>query len=191
MTSKKKKALIFNTEIRNKAGYQSKGKPAFVAIGKFRRPHGVRGEVVMDNISINTERIVKGTVLFVGEQHQEVTVHSARKTHNGMLISLEGYLDRDLAGEFRNQLVHFRTEDLPELPDGGFYLYELIGMRVSTDNSEFLGRIHEVMETGANDVYVVKKQSDSTELLLPAIESVILDINFDTEEVTVKLPEWL
>ena len=87
--------------------------------------------------------------------------------------------------------MHFRTEDLPELPDGGFYLYELIGMRVSTDNSEFLGRIHEVMETGANDVYVVKKQSDSTELLLPAIESVILDINFDTEEVTVKLPEWL
>lgn len=191
MTSKKKKALIYDTKISKKAGYRSKGKPAFVAIGKFRRPHGVHGEIVMDNISINTDRIVKGASLFVGERHLEVTVHSARSTHKGMLISLEGYLDRDLAGEFRNQLVHVQTEYLPELPDGEFYLFELIGMRVNTEDSEFLGTIHEVMETGANDVYVVKKQSDPAELLLPAIESVILDINFDAEEITVKLPEWL
>ena len=191
MTSKKKKALIVDTKISTKAGYQSKGKPAFVAIGKFRRPHGIHGEIVMDNITINTSSIVKGTALFVGERHLEVTVHSARKTHKGMLVSLEGYLDRDLAGEFRNHFVYFRTEDLPELPAGEFYLYKLIGMRVLTEDSDYLGTIHEVMETGANDVYVVKKQPDSAELLLPAIESVILNINFDAEEVTVKLPEWL
>ena len=191
MTLKKKKALIVDTKISTKAGYQSKGEPAFVAIGKFRRPHGIHGEIVMDNITINTGSIVKGTALFVGERHLEVTVHSARKTHKGMLVSLEGYLDRDLAGEFRNHFVYFRTEDLPELPAGEFYLYKLIGMRVLTEDSDYLGTIQEVMETGANDVYVVKKQSDSAELLLPAIESVILDINFDTEEVTVKLPEWL
>jgi 16S rRNA processing protein RimM len=70
-----------------------------------------------------------------------------------------------------------------------FYLFEIVGLRVITEDGEEVGMVEEVMETKANDVYVIRKD-DGSELLLPAIESVIRDINFDEEVIVVALPEW-
>ena len=171
------------------AGAQNQGLPAFVAIGKFRRPHGVRGEIVMEILTQFPERIIPGLSVYVGKRYVEHQVTKVRAIHEALLISLKGYADRDLAGEFRNQYVYMRIEDLPELPEEEFYLFELVGLRVTTEAGVEVGIVEEVMETKANDVYVIRKD-DGSELLLPAIESVILDINFDDEVIVVVLPEW-
>jgi 16S rRNA processing protein RimM len=107
-----------------------------------------------------------------------------------MIVKFQGIADRDAAGELRNQLVYVKTEDLPQLPDGEFYLHRIIGFQVIDEAGAVLGTLREILETGANDVYLVKAGQSEEELLLPAIESVILDVNFEKREMIVRLPEW-
>ena len=174
----------------DKAGEPKQGKPAFIAIGKFRRSHGVKGEIKMEILTHFPERIVPGISVYIGEKHLKQQVKSARMTHQEILVSFEDILNCEDVSQFTNQIAYMRIEDIPALPEDEFYLFELIGMRVVTEDNEFLGTLREVMETKANDVFVIQKDDESPELLLPVIDSVILDIDFEEEVITVTLPEW-
>jgi 16S rRNA processing protein RimM len=81
-------------------------------------------------------------------------------------------------------------EDAVPLDEGEVYLYQLIGMTVQTDDGRELGQITEVLETGANDVYIVKSP-DYGEVLIPATDETILETNAETRRIVVKLPEGL
>lgn len=174
----------------NKAGEPKQGKPAFIAIGKFRRSHGVRGEIKMEILTHYPERIVPGLSVFIGEKHVQQRVKSARMAHQEILISFVGITNCEDVSIFTNQIAYMQTVDIPDLPEDEFYLFELIGMRVVSEEDEFLGTLREVIETKANDVFVIQKDDESEELLLPVIDSVILDIDFEEEVITVRLPEW-
>jgi 16S rRNA processing protein RimM len=151
--------------------------PEFLAVGQLRRPHGVRGEILMSVWTEYPERIVPGASLYVGESHTPVHVRSVRWHRDDMLIAFEGYLTCEAVGLFRNQILMVRTADLPPLDEGEYYLHQLIGMVVIDDQAgTTLGVITEILETGANDVYIVRNESGS-EILLPAIDPVILDID--------------
>ena len=79
--------------------------------------------------------------------------------------------------------------ELPELDEDTYYWVDLIGMKVYTTTDQFLGRIESILETGSNDVYVVKKHE--TEVLIPALESVVLEIDLEHNRMQVDLPEGL
>lgn len=91
-----------------------------------------------------------------------------------MLITLDGYEDRDKAEALRGELVLVRLEDAVPLRHGEYYHHQIIGLSVVTDEGEELGSVAEIIKTGANDVYVVRGQGG--EVLLPAIQSVIRKI---------------
>ena len=164
--------------------------PAFVAVGKLRRPHGVQGEMLMEVHTDFPERLTEGKTVFVGTEYRPYRFTSTRHHNLGMIVKFNGISDRDSAGELRNQLVYVKTDDLPKLPEGEFYLHQIIGFKVLDENGVILGYLQEILETGANDVYLVKPEQSQEELLLPAIESVILDVNFENREIIVRLPEW-
>ncbi|NSW51942.1 MAG: 16S rRNA processing protein RimM [Anaerolineae bacterium] len=166
------------------------GEPAYIAVGKIRRPHGVKGEMLMEVLTDFPERLTRGKIVYVGATYQLHTIQSTRNHAAGMLVRMEGYEDPEKAGELRNAMVYVKTSELPVLPDGEFYLHQIIGFKVVDERKILLGFLVEILETGANDVYLVKSEHNDDELLLPAIESVILDVNFDTREMVVRLPEW-
>jgi 16S rRNA processing protein RimM len=168
------------------SGSPGSGEPVFLAIGRLRRPHGVRGEVLMDVLTDFPERIKPGTTVYIGERHEPLQIKSCRWKKPEMLVSFEGYEDREQAGQLRNRLVFVRSEDRPPLPAGEYYHHELIGMRVVGDTGNELGVLTDILQTGANDIYVVKTQDDA-ELLLPAIEPVILDIDIEQGVMRVHL----
>lgn len=166
-----------------------KGESIYLAIGFLRRPHGVMGEMIMDLHTDFPERIKPGRKVYLGDKHESVTLGSVRTHANGMLVKIRGFDDPESAGRFRNHWVYVKSSEVPSLPAGQVYKYELIGLDVIDDAANPLGKIAEVLETGANDVYIVR--DDKKEILLPAIPEVILKVDMETKVMTVHLIDGL
>ncbi|HSO12444.1 MAG TPA: ribosome maturation factor RimM [Anaerolineales bacterium] len=165
------------------------GEPLYLSAGFLRRPHGVRGEIIMDLHTDFPERMKKGRKLFVGDDHKPMTIAGVRPHQTGLLVKFKGVDTPEDAGLYRNQWVYVQTKDVP-LPEGQHYKHELLGLKVVDENNNPLGGLVEIMETGANDVYVVRDDSGK-ETLLPAIPSVILDLDIERGFLKVHLLEGL
>lgn len=166
------------------------GEPVYLTVGFIRRPHGLHGEMMMDLHTDFPERMKSGRKLLVGEEHQPMILASARPHQAGLLIKFRGIDTPESAGRFRNQWVYIKSSDVPKLPDGKIYQHELLGFQVLDENGQVLGELVEILETGANDVYVVRDES-GREILLPAIPAVILDVDSERRLMRVHLLEGL
>ncbi len=167
-----------------------KGESIYLAIGFLRRPHGVSGEIIMDLHTDFPDRIKAGRKVYIGEKYEAATFGSVRVHGNGLLVSLRGYDTPETAGRFRNQWVYVKAKDVPPLPEGKHYKYEMIGLEVVDDNGNALGKLAEILETGANDVYIVRDEAGK-EILLPNIPSVILNVDMEARVVKVHLIDGL
>jgi 16S rRNA processing protein RimM len=103
-----------------------------------------------------------------------------------LLIAFQGYEDREAVGELRNQLVMVRADDRPPLEEGEYYHHQILGLRVFNEDGQFLGQVVEILETGANDVLVIRPEQGA-ELLLPMLESTVLSVNLESGELQVHL----
>ena len=166
------------------------GEPVYLVVGFLRRAHGVHGEMLMDLHTDFPERLRSGRKLFVGEEHKPMILASARSHAKGMLVRLKGIETPEDAVRVRNQWVYVKTSEVPALPDGQIYQHELFGFKVVDENENPLGELVEIIETGANDVYVVRDESGK-EILLPAIPSVILALDPARRFMRVHLLEGL
>lgn len=166
------------------------GEPLYLSVGFLRRPHGVKGEIVMDLHTDFPERMKSGRKLFIGEERQPVTLTSVRPHQSGLLVKFKGVETPEQAGKFRNQWVYVKKSDLPPLSEGQLYQFELLGFLVVDEDGNPLGELVEILETGANDVYVVRDDS-GREILLPNIPSVILDLEPASRTMRVHLLEGL
>ena len=166
------------------------GEPVYLVVGFLRRAHGVHGEMIMDLHTDFPERLRSGRNLFVGEERKPMTLSGTRPHAKGMLVKLKGVETPEDAVPLRNQWVYVQTTDVPSLPKGKLYQHELFGFQVVDENGESLGELVEIIETGANDVYVVRNESGK-EILLPAIPSVILELDSERRLMRVHLLEGL
>ena len=171
-------------------GSPTVGEPEYLVVGFLRRPHGVKGEMLMDVRTDFPERLKTGMTVFVGDAYQPMVLVSRRQHAAGMLVRFRGIKTPEEAGLYRNTWVSVPTADRPDLPEGEYYHHQLIGLRVITDEDVELGKLVDIIETGANDVYVVR-EADGSEILLPAIPSVILDIGLADRQMRVHLLEGL
>ena len=89
----------------------------------------------------------------------------------------------------RNAVIYVQTDSLPTLPEGEYYFHQLIGLHVIDENAQPVGILSEIMETGANDVYVLISP-DGEEILIPAIDEVIKKVDLERGEIIINLPEW-
>lgn len=168
------------------AGSPSVGEPVFLVVGKIHRPFGLRGELLMGIQTDFPERLQPRVTVYVGDDHVPLDIHAIREHGRLLRISFDGLTNPEEAGEYRNQFVYVRADDRPQLPEGEFYHHQLIGLHVVSDEGDILGILTKIIETGANDVYVVRSENDR-EVLLPAIESVILDIDLERSEMRVRV----
>jgi len=144
----------------------------------------VQGELLMDVSTDFPERLRRGVQVFVGEDHRPMRITHRRVHQNALLISLEGVDTAEQAGELRNSFVYVRADDRPKLPEGEYYHHQIIGLRVVTETGRLLGVLTQILETGANDVYIVQPEQ-GPEILLPAIEAVIGEIDLERGEMRV------
>jgi 16S rRNA processing protein RimM len=169
--------------------------PPFLLLGRVLRPHGIRGELRIEVLTDYPERIVSGTEVYLGPDPEDGTtavlyrVIHARKHQQYLILHLEDIPDRNAADLLRQQYVMVPLEDAVPLEDGEFYLFQAIGLRVHTDEGEDLGAVDEIIETGANDVYVVR--GPRGEILLPATDECVVEVNIDAGTMTVHLLDGL
>lgn len=164
----------------------SADEPVLILMGKLRKPHGIRGEMVMTVLTDFPELLEPDQVVMIGDQQDQLVIRSVRGHRDDLLIAFKGYFDRDEIGVYRNTLLFMKEEDFPELSEDEFYFHDLVGLRVITDEGQFLGTLKEILITGANDVYLVQ-QGEDREILLPATDEVILAIDLEEEVITVHL----
>jgi 16S rRNA processing protein RimM len=183
MASKKGPATV-------ETGSPPVGEPEYLVIGFLRRPHGVKGEILMDLHTDFPERIKTGMTVFVGDDYQPAVIASRRAHASGLLLRFRGIKTPEEAGQYRNTLVYVPAANRPELPEGEYYHHQLVGLDVVTDEGRELGILADILETGANDVYVVR-DADGNETLLPAIPAVILEVRLADRQMRVHLLEGL
>lgn len=167
-------------------GSPGEGEPFFLAVGQLRRPHGLRGEMTMVLYTEFPERLQPGEQVFIGERHKPVKISRQRWHRDMLLIAFEEYPDRNSIEVLRNQTVYVSVDQLPELPEGEFYQYELVDLQVFTDEGVHIGNVVEILETGANDVLILETEGEQ-EILLPYIDEVVREIDLDRGIITVHL----
>lgn len=136
------------------------------------------------------ERFRTGRKVYVGDDYKPMTLASVRPHGENMLVRLRGVNTPETAGQYRNTWLFIKTKDAPPLPEGKYYQYQLLGLKVVDEANHPLGTLTEILETGANDVYVVTDEAGK-ETLLPAIPSVILDVQPEAGVIRVHLLEGL
>jgi 16S rRNA processing protein RimM len=168
--------------------------PKYLTLGKISRPHGVRGEVRMRIITDYPEQLHDLKTVYIGMSPDDkdiypIDLQKVRFHQDYALLTFKGITNRDQVDKFRKKAVMIDIDNAIQLEDGEYYLFQLIGLKVVVDEQE-IGFVKEVIETGANDVYVVKGDQYG-EILVPAHEETIIKIDFDTETITMSLPEGL
>ena len=172
------------------AGSPSLGEPEYLAVGFLRRPHGVHGEMLMDVHTDFPERLKPGLSVYVGSEFRVMEIASCRAHAAGMLVRMRGIRTPEQAGLLRNQWVYVPAGDRPPLPEGEYYHHQLIGLEVLTDEGQELGSLTGIIETGANDVYIVRDET-GREVLLPAIPAVILEVDLPNRRMRVHVLDGL
>lgn len=170
-------------------------KPDYLLIGEILRPHGIRGELRMRVMTDYPERIASMEQVWLSEDETgnnaaAYPLESSRLHQNYALLKLIGIDDRTHAEKLRALYVFVEFDQAVPLEEGEFYLFELLGLQVVTVEGETLGELIEVIETGANDVYVIQSETYG-EVLIPVIDSVIVKTDIDGGRITVDLPEGL
>jgi len=132
------------------------------------------------------DRLQPKAVVYAGEDHIPLTIRRQHTHNDGILLAFDGITTPEQVGRFRNQILYIFAADAMELPEGKFYYHELLGLSVVDEKGESLGKVTEIIQTGANDVYVVTNET-GRETLLPAIAEVILDVDLDSKKMKVHL----
>lgn len=162
---------------------------AFLAIGRVLRPHGVRGELRVEIHTDYPERFAIYKTVYLGPNQIPHVIESHRFHQGKVLIKLANIDDRTAAEALREQWMSVSTADAIPLEDGEIYVHQMVNLRVVTVEGEDLGEIQEIIETGANLVYVV--QGPGGQILLPDIPDVFLGIDLAAGVATVRLLEGL
>ncbi|UQS81600.1 ribosome maturation factor RimM [Bombilactobacillus folatiphilus] len=168
-------------------------KPAYLKVGKIVNTHGLKGELKVQPLTDFAEqRFVRGKTLFVQNQevYQAVTVQSARKHQNFLLVQFAEILDIDVAQTFKNHDLWISVQQLPTLPEGQYYYKDIMGIQVLDQQRGLLGTVSDIWDLGPNDVWTVQGNKYG-EILIPILSDVLLGVDLSTQQARVRLPEGL
>ncbi|ASA26355.1 ribosome maturation factor RimM [Paenibacillus donghaensis] len=168
-----------------------------LTVGRLVNTHGIRGEIkVLSHTDFPDVRFAAGKKLIVipadGSPRFEVTVESSREHKGTFIVKLNGYTNINEVEKYKGSMLKVPGDDLVELPENEYYFHEIVGCEVYTDEagSEPLGTITEILQPGANDVWVVKP-SKGQDILIPVINDVVLDVDIPAKRITVHIMEGL
>ncbi len=166
-------------------------------MGKIVKAHGIRGVVKVYAYTASTSNfdLYDAYILTDTNGRQQIYERLWAKPHNRNIVrlALKNVTSRAEAQSLAGSMVMIPRDQLPPLEDDTYYWSDLIGMAARLPNGEYLGRVKQILPTGANDVYVIERPADchADEILLPAIASVVLEIDLSQRVMVVAIPEGL
>jgi len=171
------------------SGESTRPEPEFLEVARVLRPLGVHGELKVEVWPPHTDDLSRVATLYIGDDRQPFNVEHVRVHGEALAIKLAGCDDRSEAELLRSQLIYLHRADVTPLGPDRYYYHQIIGLQVVSIDGETLGEIVEIIETGANDVYVV--HGERGEVLLPAHADVIKQIDLEAGHMIVEVLDGL
>jgi len=171
---------------------KKENKKDWVLIGKIVGVYGVKGTIRIQSYAELFEIFKPDTALLVISPEDIKARYKIGwiKSHaRGALLALREISSHDQAKALIGSKLYVESARFPKLEKGNYYWFELIGLNVYTSDDRYLGCLESIIETGANDVYVVKK--NDLEILIPALKSVVKSIDIEQKIMRVELPDGL
>ncbi len=170
-------------------GRTVEGMKKYLEIGKIVSTHGIKGEVRVQPWCDSGEFLCEFDRLYFDEGKKTVEIKRARVQKNIVIMQLEGVETVEAAQALRNKVLYMDRDDV-ELDEGTYFIQDLIGLTcIDADSGEEIGKITDVMETGANDVYEIT--SGEKKYLIPAIPDVVISTDIDANTMTIRKMEGL
>ena len=164
-------------------------KQQYLEVGKITNVHGLMGEVRVQPWADSPEFLCRFPTLYVDKTHWPIKVERARVHKNMVILKLEGVTDVNSALAMRNAVLYIDRKDA-NLPEGSFFLADLMGMEVrDAESGAVLGKIADVLTLPANNVYVVR--GGEREWMIPAVDEFVAQVNVDEDYMLVNLMEGL
>ena len=155
-------------------------------VGVITSTHGVRGEVKVFPTTDDPARFkkLKQVILDTGKEDMELEITGVKFFKNMVILKFKGIDDMDTANKYRQKSLYVTRENAVKLEKSEYFIADLIGLAVSSEEGEDLGFINDVLQTGANDVYVIKKTGEE-DLLLPAIKDCVKEVDIEGGKMVV------
>lgn len=158
-----------------------------ILMGKVVNVVGLKGELKIYSYTDRNERFEELDQIWLDNEIR--IIQNVRYQNKVVILKLEGINDRNQAEAQRNKNVYIEETDLQDLPEDTYYVRDLIGMEVLTEDGK-LGVISNVVQNTAQDLYEVKTE-ENKKILLPVVKEFVLNVNMEERTVKVKLPEGL
>ena len=157
-------------------------------VGQIVNTFGIKGEVKVTPFTDDMNRFDDLKKVYVKTRKEEklYKVENARYHKNMVLLKLEGIENPEQAEMLKNAFLEIDREDAIPLEEGTYFIADLIGLEVYTDEGKLLGKVDDIYNTGANDIYVVKDELGK-QVLLPGIKDVIREVNLNNAKIIVHL----
>ncbi|HEX2033244.1 MAG TPA: ribosome maturation factor RimM [Chloroflexota bacterium] len=157
----------------------------WIAVGRVLGTYGSHGELRVQPLGRFPQRFRELRRVYVGESFAPAAVIQRRPHGQGLILRLDTVQSRDAARALYGQYLYVPEAEAVDLPEGEYFVHQIVGLEVRTAEGEVLGRVAEVLETGSNDVYVV--QGPRGEVLLPATKEVIKAVDVPGGTMLVEL----
>ena len=163
-----------------------------ITAGKITSTHGLRGEVKVYPYLEDPDRFLDFTKVIIrtGRAEFEEEIENVKFFKNMLIVKFKGIDDINDVTKYRNAEIRVLREEAADLQEGQYFEVDLIGLEVVDDNGRKVGKLVQIIHTGANDVYTVRKE-DGKDILIPAIKQCILEVNLDEGFMKVHLLEGL
>ncbi len=158
--------------------------PDLIEIGKIVNTHGIRGEVKIQPWCDDPYIFDELEYLIIDGREYEIIRNRLHK--NCQIVQLSGVSDMNAAEAMRGKVVEVEREVF-DLPEGRYFVTDIEGLTVREESGRVLGIVDEVIQTGSNDVYVLKNTFNNKQILIPVIDDVILETNIEDKYITVRL----
>lgn len=161
-------------------------------VGKIVNTHGLRGEVKVVPWTDYPEQFEDIEYAYVKTKDgcERLTLSGVKYQKGNIIVRFKEITDINDAEKYKNRVLYAERGMLGELPDGVYYIADLIGLTVVTDDGREIGKISDVINTGASDIYEVKREG-MKDLLIPVTDETVLDVDIDGGSVTVHLIDGL
>ena len=164
----------------------------YFEVGQIVNTNGLKGLLKINPFTDDITRFERLKTIFIEHKKEllEFEIESIRYQKKQVLLKLKGIDTIEEAEKYREDYLKINRNKEEKLPEDTYYIVDLIGLDIYTEDGELLGKLDDVFSTGSNDVYVVKN-GEGKQILLPAISDVIKNIDLEQKKIVVNLIEGL
>lgn len=155
----------------------------YIQVGKIVNTHGLRGDVKVLPLTDDAKRFEDLKVIYIGDEKLRLDIEKVGYVKGNVLLKFKQYCDINDVEKFKNSMVFIDVKDKIKLPEYSFFLDDILGMEVYLEDETHLGTIKDILQPGANDVYVVRNKN--LEYLIPAIKDVVKKVYIEEKKMII------